>query len=44
MNVLRTPDDRFEAWIDFPFVPNYADVSDGDGDKLRMHYGASQLR
>ena len=38
MNVLRTPDDRFEAWLDFPFAPNYADVLDGASGTLRMHY------
>ena len=38
MNVFRTPDDRFEAWQDYPFSPNYVDVSDGEGAKLRMHY------
>ena len=38
MNVFRTPDDRFDAWRDYPFAPNYTDVSDGEGGKLRMHY------
>ena len=38
MKILRTPDERFEAWIDYPFEPNYADLPDGEGGKLRMHY------
>lgn len=33
MNVLRTPDSRFENLPDYPFSPNYVDV-----DGLRMHY------
>jgi haloalkane dehalogenase len=34
VNVLRTPDDRFEGLTDWPFEPRYADVGDG----LRAHY------
>lgn len=34
MNILRTPDFRFDALPDFPFVPHYSDISPG----LRMHY------
>src|SRR5688500_16701412 len=34
MNVLRTPDDRFEGLDDWPYEPRYVDVGDG----LRMHY------
>ena len=33
MDILRTPDERFEDIVDFPYEPNYADV-----DGLRMHY------
>jgi haloalkane dehalogenase len=33
MEVLRTPDDRFEDLPDYPFEPNYIDV-----DGIRMHY------
>jgi len=33
MRLLRTPDDRFEDLIDFPFKPNYIDV-----DGIRIHY------
>ena len=38
MQVLRTPDERFEALPDFDFTPHYAEVPDGDGGTLRMHY------
>ena len=33
MDVLRTPDDRFENLIDYSFQPHYAEVAG-----LRMHY------
>lgn len=29
MDVLRTPDERFDSLPDFPFVPHYADTGDG---------------
>jgi haloalkane dehalogenase len=35
---LRTPDDRFADLPDYPFGPNYADISDQDGGTLRVHY------
>jgi len=38
MHVLRTPDDRFEGLPDFLFTPHYAEVADGVGATLRMHY------
>jgi len=38
MDSLRTPDDRFESLPGFPFAPHYADISDGEGDELRVHY------
>jgi haloalkane dehalogenase len=38
MKVLRTPDDRFEGLPGYSFVPQYAEVADGDGGTLRMHY------
>ena len=38
MQVLRTPDDRFVDLPDYPFEPHYADVPDGDGGTLRVHY------
>ena len=38
MDVIRTPDDRFDDIPDFGFAPHYADVDDGDGGTLRMHY------
>lgn len=38
MKTLRTPDDRFVNLPDFPFAPHYADIADGDGGTLRVHY------
>ena len=38
MKTLRTPDDRFEGLPGFPFAPHYADIPDGDGGTLRVHY------
>jgi haloalkane dehalogenase len=38
MDVLRTPDDRFEDLPGFPFEPHYVEVDSGDGIALRVHY------
>ncbi|CAN5200695.1 haloalkane dehalogenase [soil metagenome] len=38
MNVLRTPDARFEALTDWPFTPRYFDLPGQDGATLRLHY------
>jgi haloalkane dehalogenase len=38
MELLRTPDDRFEDLPDYPFTPRYARVDDTDGGPLRVHY------
>lgn len=38
MQVLRTPDERFAGLDDFPFDPNYLEVADGEGGRLRLHY------
>jgi haloalkane dehalogenase len=38
VEALRTPDDRFAGLSGFDFTPHYADVPDGDGGSLRMHY------
>lgn len=38
MDVLRTPDARFDAIRDFDYEPHYAVVPDGDGGELRMAY------
>lgn len=46
MQSLRTPDERFASLKDYPFAANYADVDDGEGGSLRMHYldeGAGEL-
>jgi haloalkane dehalogenase len=38
MDVLRTPDSRFENLEGYPFVANYFDVSASDTQPLRMHF------
>jgi haloalkane dehalogenase len=38
MDTVRTPDDRFASLPDFPFAPQYAEIADGDGGELRVHY------
>ena len=42
MEILRTPDDRFESLPDFPFEPRWAEIpidADAPGDgTLRVHY------
>ena len=38
MEYRRTPDARFENLEDYPFAPNYLEVDDTEGGKLRMHY------
>ncbi|MGI9646731.1 MAG: haloalkane dehalogenase [Ilumatobacteraceae bacterium] len=38
METLRTPDDRFADLPGYPFEPHYAEIPDGDGDALRVHY------
>ncbi len=38
MKALRTPDERFKNLKDFPFEPHYAEVPDGEGGRLRIHY------
>jgi len=38
METLRTPDERFAGLADFDFAPHYAEIDDGDGGQLRVHY------
>ena len=38
MQVARTPDECFEALPNFPFEPHYAEIDDGEGGRLRVHY------
>ena len=38
MDVLRTPDSRFENLEGYPFVANYVDVAASDTQPLRMHF------
>lgn len=38
MDVLQTPDSRFENLVGYPFAPHYVDVAASDTRPLRMHY------
>ena len=38
MEALRTPEERFADLPDYPFEPSYAEIRDGDGGTLRVHY------
>lgn len=38
MQIVRTPDERFENLPDYPFAPNYVEIDDTEGGKLRVHY------
>ncbi len=38
MDALRTPDEHFADLPDYPFEPHYAQIDDGDGGSLRVHY------
>jgi len=38
VRTLRTPDDRFVDLPDFPYLPRYVEVDDGDGGRLRVHH------
>ena len=38
MKTLRTPDERFTGLPGFDFAPNYHEIADTEGGKLRVHY------
>lgn len=38
MDILRTPDSRFDNLEGYPFAPHYVDVAAADTPSLRMHY------
>jgi haloalkane dehalogenase len=38
MNIIRTPEERFENLPDFPFQPHYLEIPDPQFGHLRMHY------
>ena len=38
MDILRTPDSRFDNLKDYPFTANYLEIEAGAGEQLRMHY------
>ncbi|MDI6875024.1 haloalkane dehalogenase [Candidatus Solincola sp.] len=38
MDILRTPEERFQDLPGYPFQPHYQEVPDGEGGSLRIHY------
>ncbi|MGE4605511.1 MAG: haloalkane dehalogenase, partial [Myxococcota bacterium] len=38
MDVIRTPDERFENLSGYPFAKNYTEVPDTEGGSLRIHH------
>jgi haloalkane dehalogenase len=38
MKFKRTPDERFNNLVDYPFQPHYLQVDDTEGGELRIHY------
>jgi haloalkane dehalogenase len=38
MKALRTPDERFQNLPGYNFAPHYAEIPDGEGGTLRVHY------
>lgn len=38
MQIMRTPDDRFEGLDGYPFKPNYTNVKAADGSDIRIHH------
>ncbi|MGI8661921.1 MAG: haloalkane dehalogenase [Acidimicrobiales bacterium] len=38
MDVLRTPDERFEGLAGYPFRPHHVEIDDGEGGRLRVHH------
>jgi haloalkane dehalogenase len=38
MDILRTPDERFQNLPGYPFRPNYLEIPSGEGSTLRVHY------
>ena len=38
METVRTPDERFEGLPGYPFAPNYVEIDDTMGGRLRVHH------
>tara|TARA_B100001996_G_scaffold12325_1_gene10327 strand:+ start:4194 stop:5282 length:1089 start_codon:yes stop_codon:yes gene_type:complete len=38
MEILRTPDQRFESIKGYPFKPHYTNITTHDGSELRIHH------
>lgn len=38
MQIIRTPDNRFNDLRNYPFKPNYVEINNAEGSALRVHY------
>ena len=38
MEIVRTPEERFENLDGYSFEPNYVEIAHSDGTSLRFHY------
>ena len=38
MEILRTPEERFQGLAEYPFEPHYVEIDSGAGPTLRIHY------
>jgi haloalkane dehalogenase len=38
VDVLRTPEERFDGLAGYPFDPHHVEIDDGDGGTLRVHH------
>ena len=38
MEILRTPDQRFQSIKGYPFEPHYTTITTHDGSELRIHH------
>ena len=38
MEVLRTPDERFDDLKEYPFEPHYTNIKTHDGTTIRIHH------
>lgn len=44
MRILRTPEERFQAFARDPLTPRYGKIDSGGGPSLRNHYVNEGLR
>jgi haloalkane dehalogenase len=38
VDILRTPEERFESLPGFPYAPHYTTITDADGTPIRIHH------